>query len=255
MEVNATLNWGHSNGGTESGSLCGTQCAKELFGFQTTGKPLPEKAMGWGRGLTILVISRVTMGQGPSQKGRDVLMASRDKIGTRAVGANVYIGSAYRYRRTLIFTRYLPVRICSIPVARLFHLLFTLSVGVFSNPVIRIRKLRHSDMSKVTEPVRCFDPDTPKPKPRFPPLLNIASLMHRYHQNGPLGLPGPPSHLSLCMDGWGNSRKMHVWAKSMRQCKQVCVSFIRSGKLLNDRCQVYFNFQYLLVPRGRGQNS
>lgn len=53
-------------------------------------------ATGWGEGLTSLVISGVTTGQEPSQKGRDVIMASRDEIGTRAEegGDNVYIGSA-----------------------------------------------------------------------------------------------------------------------------------------------------------------
>lgn len=44
---------------------------------------------------------------------------------------------------------------------------------------------------------------------------------------------------------------MHVRAKSMKQCKQGCVSFISSGKPPNDRCQVYFNFQRLLIPGGQ----
>lgn len=70
----------------------------------------------------------------------------------------------------------------------------------------------------------------------------------------PGGGPGAPQasthHLALCTNG-ANSRKMHVQAKSMKQYKQGGVSFIRSGKLPHDRCQVYFNFRHLFVPGGR----
>lgn len=67
------------------------QRAKELLSFQAT---VNQKAMGWGEGLTSLVISGVTTGQEPSQKGRDVIMSSRDEISTRAEegGDDVYIG-------------------------------------------------------------------------------------------------------------------------------------------------------------------
>lgn len=45
-------------------------------------KPLQEKAMGWGEGLTTLVISGVTEGQEPSQKGTK-LVHGRGKDGQR----------------------------------------------------------------------------------------------------------------------------------------------------------------------------
>jgi len=78
---------------------------RRAFQLPHYGKPLQEKAPGWGEGLTILAISGVTTGQEPSQKGRDVTMASRDKISTRAEegGEDAYIGSAHGYRRILIF--------------------------------------------------------------------------------------------------------------------------------------------------------
>lgn len=78
---------------------------RRAFQLPNDDKPLPEKAPGWGEGLTILAISGVTTGQEPSQKGRDVIIASRDKISMRAEegGGDAYIGSAHRYRRTLIY--------------------------------------------------------------------------------------------------------------------------------------------------------
>lgn len=78
-----TLNHWDSDGGREPGSQCASWGAKKLSGLLQTST---ETVTGWGERLTIFVISRVTKGWEPGPKGRDMLMASRDRAGTRLEG-------------------------------------------------------------------------------------------------------------------------------------------------------------------------